>query len=219
MYKTILKEATFEEEIKKSRFIGYISPVLTKEEAEEFILSIKEKHKDARHNCSAYIIGEDALIQKYDDDGEPSKTAGPPILEVLKNLELRNVVCVVTRYFGGVLLGAGGLIRAYSSACAGAAQEAKIVEMHPCKEIEIEYDYLHHGSLEYYFLSNGFPIIESNFGEKVSIKTLVLMDNEGKFFDTINGITSATHTVKYNEKTEIPLWNGELLVEGKTYKQ
>src|SRR5690625_2416674 len=116
--------------INKSRFIGYIKRTETEEEAKAFIAEIKAKHKDATHNCSAYIIGASALIQKADDDGEPSGTAGVPILEVLKRELMYNVTVVVTRYFGGIKLGAGGLIRAYSGAASEVVQSAgKVYEV------------------------------------------------------------------------------------------
>ena len=141
MYKTVYREGESRLIEKKSEFIGRVAYAETKEAAEAFIRAIREAEKDATHNCTAYIIGEEGLIQKYDDDGEPQKTAGPPILEVLKRNELRNVVCVVTRYFGGTLLGAGGLIRAYSSAASEALVDAKIVEMHEAVDITFSYAY------------------------------------------------------------------------------
>src|SRR5690625_3970862 len=114
IYYTVKTDGTHEINIQKSRFIGYIARVTSEDKAQSFIQTIKKKHYDATHNCSAYLIGEHDQIQKANDDGEPSGTAGVPMLEVLKKLSLKNTVVVVTRYFGGVKLGAGGLIRAYS---------------------------------------------------------------------------------------------------------
>src|SRR5699024_5195396 len=114
-YYTIKGEGSHEVIIQKSRFIGYVKRVVTEEEAQSFIQTIKKKHHDATHNCSAYIIGDHDQIQKANDDGEPSGTAGVPMLEVLKRQTLKNTAVVVTRYFGGTKLGAGGLIRAYGS--------------------------------------------------------------------------------------------------------
>ena len=113
-YKTLAKAGSDEIIIEKSRFIGYCAPVSSEEEALEFIEKIKKKHYDATHNVFAYVVGLDNNIQRYNDDGEPSGTAGVPILEVIKKEDLRNVVIVVTRYFGGIKLGTGGLIRAYT---------------------------------------------------------------------------------------------------------
>ena len=114
MYKTILKDAKAEIEIKKSIFIGHAFFVKSEEEALEILGRVKEEHRSATHNCHAYIIGEDGLTQRYSDDGEPSGTAGIPMLEVLKKEDMRNVLVIVTRYFGGTKLGAGGLVRAYT---------------------------------------------------------------------------------------------------------
>jgi uncharacterized YigZ family protein len=113
-YKTLLKAGNDEIIIERSRFIGYAAPVSSEEEAMEFIDKIKNQHKDATHNVTAYVVGLHNEVQRYNDDGEPAGTAGVPILEVLKKEDLRNTVVVVTRYFGGIKLGAGGLIRAYT---------------------------------------------------------------------------------------------------------
>lgn len=219
MYKTILRESIYEEEVKKSKFIAYLAPVQSKEEAEDYILSIKDKHKDARHNCSAYIIGEEGLIQKYDDDGEPQKTAGPPILDVLKNKELKNVVCVVTRYFGGILLGAGGLIRAYSGACTEAVNKSKIVTMESFEKIRFTYDYTCHGSIENYLLNHGYPMEEQEFLDKVTISTYVGQKNKDTFIETINDKTSGNLEVVSKEEIILPTYESKLLWKGNLYKQ
>ncbi len=130
-YKTLMREASDETVINKSRFIGYAAPVKTVEEALSFLDRIRTKHRDATHNCYAYIIGQNAGIMRYSDDGEPGGTAGMPIIEVMKARGVVDCVVVVTRYFGGVLLGAGGLVRAYSHGCAMALNAAQVCEMHP----------------------------------------------------------------------------------------
>lgn len=122
-FKTIKENGLVEEEIKKSRFICHVKRVTTEEEARDFITSIKKEHYKANHNCSCFIIGENSEIKRSSDDGEPSGTAGVPMLTVLENNELTNVVAVVTRYFGGVKLGAGGLIRAYTESVSKAVRE------------------------------------------------------------------------------------------------
>ncbi|MCK5780383.1 MAG: YigZ family protein [Psychrilyobacter sp.] len=140
--KTIKKEAIIEFEIKKSKFIGYIKPIFSKKEAEEFIKKIKNKHSDARHNCSAYKVLEDGQeYYKVDDDGEPSGTAGKPMGEILNILGVENTVVVATRYFGGIKLGAGGLIRNYAKTAKLAVEEAEIVELQNKKNIVIEITY------------------------------------------------------------------------------
>ena len=127
-YYTLKEAGTHEIIIQKSRFIGYASRVNTEEEAQLFIQKIKKQHHDATHNCSAYIIGDRDDIQKTNDDGEPGGTAGIPMLEVLKKLSLKNTAVVVTRYFGGIKLGAGGLIRAYSSTTSETIKQIGIVK-------------------------------------------------------------------------------------------
>lgn len=140
-YKTLLKAASDEVVINKSRFIGHAAPVKTAEEALAFLDSIRAKHKDATHNCYAYIIGQNAGIMRYSDDGEPSGTAGMPIIEVMKARGVVDCAVVVTRYFGGVLLGAGGLVRAYSHTCALALNAARVCQMHPTENWMFEVAY------------------------------------------------------------------------------
>ena len=124
-YRTVQAYGSSEIIIKKSRFIGHAKPVESEEEAIQFIEAIKKEHRSATHNCSAYVIGERDQIQKQSDDGEPSGTAGKPILEVIKHQGLKNTVVVVTRYFGGIMLGAGGLIRAYTDGAVAGIEAGK----------------------------------------------------------------------------------------------
>ena len=127
-YKTIAQTGSHEKDIKKSRFIAHIAQVFSEAEANEFIKKIRQQEAGATHNCTAFIVKENVLIERMSDDGEPSGTAGSPILNVLQQQNLQNVVVVVTRYFGGIKLGAGGLIRAYSSTTAEAVKEIGLVE-------------------------------------------------------------------------------------------
>lgn len=165
----------FEAEIteKKSRFIATISPVSSEEEAAAFIKEMKKKYWDARHNCSAYIIGTNQQIVHSSDDGEPQGTAGKPILSVLSGRKLYNVVCVVTRYFGGVLLGTGGLVRAYSGAVEECLLHAKLKEMIMSSLIHIEASYTDSGKLQYLFAQNNVIVISSEYTDKVSFEILV----------------------------------------------
>ena len=159
-YQTLLKFDKDEQIIQKSRFIGYASPVETEQEALDFINKIRKENKEATHNCYAYIIGENAGIMRYSDDGEPSGTAGLPIIEVLKVNKIVNVAVVVTRYFGGVLLGAGGLVRAYNSTCARAINKAQIATMYPSETYICEVAYPLWDRVEYSLKS--LPIMRSN---------------------------------------------------------
>lgn len=167
-YLTIAKEAACEAVIKKSRFIGAVYPAESLEEAQEKIAQIKKKYWDARHNCSAFVLGEDASLMRYSDDGEPQGTAGVPMLEVLKQNGATNVLAVVTRYFGGVLLGAGGLARAYGGAVSDALRAAGIVKMEPCFVYSVKLPYASFGKLEAMAASGGFEKGEIVFAEDVA---------------------------------------------------
>lgn len=175
-YKTIENSYFTEWEISKSRFLTYLKHVENETDAQEFINSIKKKHFDARHNCSAYIIGERSEIQKSSDDGEPSGTAGSPMLEVLKKNELSDIVVVVTRYFGGIKLGAGGLIRAYGKSVTLGLEVSQIVKksIFNCYQLEINYDLL--GMLENYLHQNEIRIPDKAYTDKV-IFTILLPQN------------------------------------------
>ena len=172
-YKTVKHAASDEFIVNKSRFIGHAAPCDTEEAALAFLRSVREKHKDASHNCYAYVIGENAGIMRYSDDGEPGGTAGLPMMEVLKQREVVNCCVVVTRYFGGILLGAGGLVRAYTKGCAIAldAAEVSVMEMSRRCLIDVPYplwDRVRHG------LSSLPQITESTeFGASVQATLLV----------------------------------------------
>jgi uncharacterized YigZ family protein len=146
-YKTIYSEAQAVFEEKKSKFIAYIKPICKEAEAIEFINVIKTKRWDATHNVYAYIVKEDTISQRYSDDGEPSGTAGLPVLEVIKRSDLINVVMVVTRYFGGTLLGAAGLIRAYGKAASYGINASRVVWRRVCQEIAIVMEYALYGKM------------------------------------------------------------------------
>ena len=182
-------EDSFEE--KKSEFIGYCKRVENEEEAKEFVNEIKNKHKQARHNCYAYIIGENMGIQRYSDDGEPQGTAGIPILEVMKKNEVKDCTVVVTRYFGGVLLGTGGLTRAYTKGAAIAIKSAGIVEKVDGVEIIIKIDYDLLGKIQYVCAQNQWHIEDSVYSDKVEIHILaeksVAQVIEKNFIEETNG--------------------------------
>lgn len=171
-YTTVLgaSEAEFTE--KKSRFIGRCFPVETEDEAFAVIADVKKRHWDATHNCYAFIVGENGLTQRFSDDGEPSGTAGMPILDVIKQKGLTNTLIVVTRYFGGILLGAGGLVRAYSKAAASAVDCADMVRVEPTAVMTVEIDYSRYGSLEGYIRQRA-SVDEVLFSDVVSIRALV----------------------------------------------
>lgn len=176
--------------IEKSRFITYIDRVTTEEEAHTFIESIKKKHWDANHNCSAYLIGERDHIQKANDDGEPSGTAGVPMLEVLKKRKLKDTVVVVTRYFGGIKLGAGGLIRAYGSAVSEGLNATGIVERKLMQIFKTTVDYTWLGKLENELRSSQYLLKKIHYLEQVEIETYVVCDEEEAFINWMTDLTN-----------------------------
>lgn len=172
-YHTVKGYGEHEINIQRSRFISYIQRAETEEEAQEFIAKIKKKHWDATHNCSAYLIGENDHIQKANDDGEPSGTAGVPILEVLKKRHLKDTVVVVTRYFGGIKLGAGGLIRAYGKATSEGLIATGIVVRKLMRVMHTTIDYTLLGKVENELRSSVYAIKDIHYLEKVEIETFV----------------------------------------------
>lgn len=163
-------EDRFEE--KKSEFIGYAKRVESEEEAKKFINEIKSMHKQATHNCSAYVIGEKMNIQRYSDDGEPQGTAGIPILEVMKKSNVTDCAIVVTRYFGGILLGAGGLTRAYTKGASIAIKSAGIVEKVNGLKLSFELDYDLFGKVQYICGQNSWHIEDTEYTDKVVVHIL-----------------------------------------------
>lgn len=208
MYNSVLKHGIDEVEIKKSTFIGQAFFVRTEEEALKIIEEIKTEHKSATHNCHAYIIGEDALTQRYSDDGEPSGTAGVPMLEVLKKEELRNVLVIVTRYFGGIKLGAGGLVRAYTKGVSIALDAARRVVRRDFNRMSIKYDYTYHGAIINLLNNENFKILEENYTDKVEV---VIDICEESILQKLNDLTSANIEVEKIKTIELPTIDGEII--------
>ncbi|MTI66044.1 MAG: YigZ family protein [Firmicutes bacterium] len=190
-YNTIYKFGFDEFVEKKSRFIGYAKPISSEKEANEFIEKIKSKHRDATHNVPAYVFGENNIVQRYSDDGEPSGTAGIPVLEVIKKEDLRNMVIVVTRYFGGVKLGAGGLVRAYTQGAKIAIEASKKIEKILHKIIKIRIDYTLYGKVENELMKLGYNIDEVNYDDQVNLITLCQKGKTKQLYELITNITSA----------------------------
>lgn len=173
IYKTTAENGTASYEIQKSRFIAYTSHVETEAEARDFVAAIKKKHFDARHNCSAWVLGANSSQQKSNDDGEPGGTAGNPILEAIKQHGLTNVVVVVTRYFGGIKLGAGGLIRAYSHTASLGLEATPCLEVKPFCLMEAEMDYSLLGTVENWIRNEELRTGETSYLDKVTVRLLV----------------------------------------------
>ncbi|AHI56941.1 YigZ family protein [Listeria ivanovii] len=204
-YLTIRHNGAHEIIIEKSRFICHLMRVATESEAQTFIQQIKKEHRDASHNCSAYIIGENDQFQKAQDDGEPSGTAGVPMLEVLKKKGLKNVAVVVTRYFGGTKLGAGGLVRAYGSAVSEAIQIIGIVECKLATILECAFAYSLLGKIENALEQRNYQIDQKEFTEKVVLHIFVNNDDLTSFSNWITEISNGHIEIqeglqKYREK-------------------
>ena len=172
-YKTLRRSASDEIIINKSRFIGYAAPCETEAEALAFLQTIRLKHKDATHNCYAYVIGQNAGIMRYSDDGEPGGTAGLPMMEVLKTQGVVNCCVVVTRYFGGVLLGAGGLVRAYTQGAVIALKAAQVAVMEPSQQYLCEVSYPLWDKVQHTLRSLPVQLLTSEFTTAVAFTILV----------------------------------------------
>lgn len=175
---TIQKDGQIELDIKKSRFICYLKRVRTEEEARTFIQVLKKEHYKANHNCSAFILGEEAMIKRSSDDGEPSGTAGIPMLGVLEQHQVTNVVAVVTRYFGGIKLGAGGLIRAYTASVAEAVKEIGLVTVKEQEGLQVQLSYAQYQEFATWLAK--YNLIEYNPQFLENVHTTLFVDKEGK---------------------------------------
>lgn len=186
MFVTIKEDVTAEIVEKKSKFIANVFYVQSKEEAENKIKEMKKKYFDARHNCSSYRVMEKGkIIEKASDDGEPSGTAGGPMLNILQKNNLCNIVVIVTRYFGGILLGTGGLVRAYSEALTKALDIAEKIEFTEGKEFQIKVDYSNLESLKYYSKMNNINIVKTEYLNEIICNIEIKNDDVSKFLDDI----------------------------------
>lgn len=202
-YYTVKPNGSDELIIQKSRFIGYVRRVETEEEANEFIQEIKKKHHDATHNCSAYIIGEHDQIQKANDDGEPSGTAGVPILEVIKKQGLKDTAVVVTRYFGGIKLGAGGLIRAYGSTASLAIKTTGIVKRQLNRELSVTVDYPLLGKVENALRQSKYLLKDILYMENVEFLVYVEVDQVKAFKEWLIDLTNAQAVIEERDVTYV----------------
>jgi uncharacterized YigZ family protein len=187
--------------IEKSRFICYIERVSTEEDAQNFIQQIKKKHYNANHNCSAYIIGDQDHIQKANDDGEPSGTAGVPMLEVLKKKKIKNTVVVVTRYFGGIKLGTGGLIRAYGKSVSEGLNAVGIVERRLMRVMHTKIDYTWLGKVENELRSSTFLIKEIHYLNDVEVETYVEEEKKEEFNTWMTELTNGKSEISEGDVT------------------
>lgn len=212
-YKTVLGYGEAEHVIEKSRFIGYVKPIESEEEAIEFIEMIKTRHKNATHNVPVYIFGENSEIQRYSDDGEPAGTAGVPILDMLKKEDIKNTVIVVTRYFGGIKLGTGGLVRAYTSTAKLALNEAKVIEKVLYHTIKIRIDYSWLGKVQNEILNRGYVIKDTVFDDAVNLYVYVKIDERDEMIKQILNLTSARAEIGVVDTLYLNEYNGVLMGE------
>ena len=184
---------------KKSRFIATVRPIETEEEAVAFINEMKKKYWDARHNCSAFVIGSRQEVTRCSDDGEPAQTAGRPMLDVLLREGITNVAVVVTRYFGGVLLGTGGLVRAYQSATQAGLAASKIIEKRQGKKLIIHTDYNGLGKLQYLFGQQKTAILDTEYAADVVLTILVPLEQKDFLYKEITEQTNGTAQMEWGE--------------------
>ncbi|WDV47515.1 YigZ family protein [Clostridiaceae bacterium M8S5] len=211
-YKTLFDFGTDEVIINKSRFIGYAKPAETEEEAIKFIEKIKTKHKDATHNVHGYVIGENSNIQRFSDDGEPSGSAGIPVLEVLKKEDLRNTVVVVTRYYGGIKLGVGGLIRAYTKGAKIAIERAIVVDKVLYQNVLLRINYGLLGKVKNELLRFDYYIKDIIYDDAVGINVMCDMKKVQNLISTITDITSAQADIMELEEEYVHIKDGKILV-------
>lgn len=212
-FKTINERAEAEIVEKKSRFIANVSPISSEEEATNFIAEIKKQHYNARHNCFAYVIGGDIPIVKFSDDKEPNGTAGKPILDVLLGEKIENAIVVVTRYFGGTLLGTGGLVRAYGKSAKEGILAGKIVQMDVYTKVFISVDYSLIGKIQYEVSNNGHIIIDTEYTDLVKFSLYVKSELVDEFIKNIVNITNNVANINKENEYFLKLINGQVVLD------
>lgn len=213
-YKTVLHPAAAEFEEKKSRFIASVKPVSAEEEAVAFINEMKTRYWDARHNVYSYYICGNNTIGRYSDDGEPSGTAGLPVLEVIKRMGVEDVAVVVTRYFGGILLGAAGLIRAYSKSASLGIEAAGVVRRQLSTQMNVIIEYNLLGKVQNSAITSGYIIKNTVYGQDVEITVLAPTGEEERFTELMTETTNARAIVEAGEKVYITLDGDGKLITG-----
>ncbi|MCR5302148.1 MAG: YigZ family protein [Lachnospiraceae bacterium] len=207
---SVYKGGIGEIEEKKSRFIATVRPVSSEEEAVSFIASVKKQYWDARHNCSAFVIGDSGQKTRCSDDGEPSGTAGRPMLDVLTNEHITNVCVVVTRYFGGTLLGTGGLVRAYSSAVKAALENCEIIRKVNGHSIKIECDYNDLGRIKSMLDRNGTRMKDVDYGSRVT--AMIITEDADTITRDITDISSGRVQITDIKPIVFATVEGEIMI-------
>lgn len=211
-YQTVYQGASAEIVEKKSRFIADVFPVSTEEEALEILERTKKKYWDARHHCWAYVIGEQQVQERFSDDGEPSGTAGKPILEVIRGKKLHNVLVIVTRYFGGTLLGTGGLVRAYTKASAEGLAFSTIITRITGFKLKIETDYTGIGKIQYLLGQRGISVHESEYTDKVKITVLIPEAEEKSLINAVVEAVNGRVVIEREAECCFAEINGEMVL-------
>ena len=211
-YKILYKEGTGEIIEKKSRFIASFRPVKTEEEAQAFIEEIRKKYWDASHNCYAWILGENGEGKRCSDDGEPSQTAGKPMLDVLEGEEVVNLCVVVTRYFGGTLLGTGGLVRAYSGAVKEGLKACTVLTLLPAKKLIIDTDYNGVGKIQYLLGQSNITTLNSEYTDHVMLTVLVPDEEVLKLQADITEATGGKANLEVTDSVYFGMHEKEVLV-------
>ncbi len=212
-YKSIHKEGRDEIIINKSKFIGTACPVQDEEEALEFIDRIKKEFKDATHNVYAYVIGENSNIQRFSDDGEPSGTAGMPVLNVIKQENLKNAAVVVTRYFGGVLLGAGGLVRAYTKGAKIALESGIIVDKNLFYDVSFKIDYTLLGKMDNELIKNNIIVVDKIYESQVQFKLIAETEKLENVEALVSEITSGKAEITMGQAKYFSIKDGRIIAE------
>ena len=211
-YKVVYEGGQDEIVEKKSRFIATVRPVETEEEAVAFINEMKKKYWDAKHNCSAFVIGERQEFNRCSDDGEPAQTAGRPMLDVLLREGITNVAVVVTRYFGGVLLGTGGLVRAYQEATKAGLNASKIIVKQKGKRLSVQTVYTGLGKLQYLFASENITLEETEYTENVTIHAVIPEDSTESIIKKITEATNGTAKTEWGDDIVFAECNQQVII-------
>lgn len=212
VYQTVYQGAEAEIIEKKSRVIGHVFPVTSEEEALGIIEKTKKQYWDARHNCWAYVIGVEQVTERFTDDGEPGGTAGKPILEVIRGGKLHNILIIVTRYFGGTLLGTGGLVRAYTQSSQEALALSNIITVISGFKLQIITDYAGLGKIQYLLGQRGIAVYDSQYGENVCLTVIVAETEEKKLAAEITEATNGQAGIKREAECRFAKINGQMTV-------
>ena len=211
-YKAVYRGGTGEIVVKKSRFIAHVAEVRTVEEAQQFIDGIRKQYWDARHNCSAFSVGLTSPVTRSSDDGEPSGTAGKPILEVILGSGIRNIVIVVTRYFGGTLLGTGGLVRAYTDAAREGISKSLIIEKTHGLRVKLTADYTDLGKIQYMLQQNGVSTVNTDYTDQVSLSVLFPVEDRTRLSRLLVEATSGRVQIEEEDELYFAKVEGEVLI-------